>query len=340
MNKVAAISSKADWRGRDMRQTEDWIYRLSSDEIREIDAALKYAKSKGLSGIQVARRDFPLPTFAATIDKITDELANGRGFILIRGFPAQDYSKEDVGTIFWGLGTHIGRPWPQNAQGDVLGDVRDTGRSILDHTVRGYQTRVALPFHTDGSDLVGLLCLRTAKSGGLSSIVSSVACHNELARTRPDLLARHYEPFYYDWRGEQKPGPKPYYTAPTFTLHQGRLFNRYIRGYIDSAQRIAEVPRLTASEREALDALDALTVNEEFRLDMELHVGDMQFINNYVIFHSRTDYVDHDEDDKKRHLKRLWLATDKIGERPAAFQDRGYDMNWWSQTAPKLPAAE
>ena len=108
MNKVAAISSKADWRGRDMRQTEDWIYRISSDEIREIDAALKYAKSKGLSGIQVARRDFPLPTFAATIDKITDELANGRGFILIRGFPAQDYSKEDVGTIFWGLGTHIG----------------------------------------------------------------------------------------------------------------------------------------------------------------------------------------------------------------------------------------
>lgn len=340
MKKVAAVSSKADWRGRDMRQTEDWIYHLSSNEIREIDAALKHAKSKGLSGIQVARQDFPLPTFAATIDKITDELANGRGFILIRGFPAQDYSKEDAGTIFWGLGTHIGRPWPQNAQGDVLGDVRDTGRSILDHTVRGYQTRVALPFHTDGSDLVGLLCLRSAKSGGLSSIVSSVACHNELARTRPDLLARHYEPFYYDWRGEQEPGTKPYYAAPTFTLHQGRLFNRYIRGYIDSAQRIAEVPRLTAFEREALDALDALTVNEEFRLDMELRVGDMQFINNYVTFHSRTDYVDHEEDDKKRHLKRLWLATDKIGERPAAFQDRGYDMNWWSQTAPKLPAAE
>ncbi|HCX69149.1 TauD/TfdA family dioxygenase [Parvibaculum sp.] len=340
MKKVAAVSSKADWRGRDMRQTEDWIYHLSSSEIREIDAALRHAKSKGLSGIQVARQDFPLPTFAATIDKITDELANGRGFILIRGFPAQDYSKEDAGTIFWGLGTHIGRPWPQNAQGDVLGDVRDTGRSILDHTVRGYQTRVALPFHTDGSDLVGLLCLRSAKSGGLSSIVSSVACHNELARTRPDLLARHYEPFYYDWRGEQEPGTKPYYAAPTFTLHQGRLFNRYIRGYIDSAQRIAEVPRLTAFEREALDALDALTVNEEFRLDMELRVGDMQFINNYVTFHSRTDYVDHEEDDKKRHLKRLWLATDKIGERPAAFQDRGYDMNWWSQNAPKLPAVK
>ena len=340
MKKVAAVSSKADWRGRDMRQTEDWIYHLSSSEIREIDAALRHAKSRGLSGIQVARQDFPLPTFAATIDRITDELANGRGFILIRGFPAQDYSKEDAGTIFWGLGTHIGRPWPQNAQGDVLGDVRDTGRSILDHTVRGYQTRVALPFHTDGSDLVGLLCLRSAKSGGLSSIVSSVACHNELARTRPDLLARHYEPFCYDWRGEQEPGTKPYYAAPTFTLHQGRLFNRYIRGYIDSAQRIAEVPRLTAFEREALDALDALTVNEEFRFDMELRVGDMQFINNYVIFHSRTDYVDHDEDDKKRHLKRLWLATDKIGERPAAFQDRGYDMNWWSQNAPKLPAGK
>lgn len=335
MTKIEAIPSKADWRGRDMRQTSDWIYNLSAAEIAELDAALKHAKAKGLSGIQVARKDFPLPTLGATLDKLADELVDGRGFCLIRGFPAANYSKVDAGTVFWGLGTYLGRPWPQNAQGDLLGDVRDTGRSIMDSTVRGYQTRVALPFHTDGSDIVGLLCLRTAKSGGLSSIVSSVACHNELARTRPDLLARHYEPFFYDWRGEQKPGTKPYYTAQTFTRHNGRLFNRYIRGYIDSCQRIAEVPRLTALEREALDALDALTVNEDFRLDMELEVGDMQFVNNYVVFHSRTDYVDHEEEDKKRHLKRLWLATDKIGERPAAFQDRGYAMNWWSENAPK-----
>jgi len=340
MTEIQPVPSKADWRGADMRQTDEWIYRLSDDEIREIDAALRHAKQKGLSGIQVTREDFPLPTLAATLDKLTEELANGRGFLLIRGFPVVDYSKEEAGTIFWGLGTYIGRPWPQNAQGDVLGDVRDTGRSIMDHTVRGYQTDVALPFHSDGSDLVGLLCLRTSKSGGLSSLVSSVACHNEMARKRPDLAARHYEPFYYDWRGEEEPGTKPYYAMPTFTPLKGRLFNRYIRGYIDSAQRIEEVPRLTDHEREALDYLDALTVSDEFRLDMKLEPGDMQFVNNHVLLHSRTEFVDHEEEDKKRHLKRLWLATDKIGDRPAAFKDRGYDMNSWKKDAPAVPAAE
>lgn len=333
MAAVTPIESRADWRASQWRKDDSWIYHLSESELAELDDALDHAKRKGLSGTAITRGDFPLPQLGPALDRLTDDLVNGRGFFLIRGFPALDYSKEDASSVFWGMGTYIGSPWPQNANGDVLGDVRDTGRSILDPTVRGYQTNVRLPFHTDGSDLVGLMCLRTSKSGGLSSIVSSVACHNELARTKPELCERHYEPFAYDWRGEEKPGSKPYYEMPTFTQHDGRLFNRYIRGFIDSAQRFDELPRHSPTDIAALDALDALTVDPDFRLDMELQPGDVQFVNNYVIFHSRTAYEDHDEEDRKRHLKRLWLSTDKYGSRPASFTNRGYDQSWWSQRA-------
>ncbi len=325
------VPSKADWHAKQWQETDEWIYRLSADEVSELVAALDHAKSAGLSGTDVRREDFPLPTLGPVLNDLATELADGRGFFLMRGFPAQDFSKEDASTVFWGVGTYIGNPWPQNASGDVLGDVRDTGRSILDPAVRGYQTKVRLPFHTDGSDLVGLMCLRAGKSGGLSSIVSSVACHNELARTAPDLLERHYHPFFYDWRGEEQPGTNGWYDMPTFTLHHGRLFNRYIRGFIDSAQRFAELPRHTELDKRALDALDALTEDPRFRLDMDLQPGDMQFINNYVIFHSRTAYEDHEEEDKKRHLKRLWLSTDKFGDRPDTFTNRGYDQSWWSK---------
>ncbi|OAO04856.1 hypothetical protein A8B75_06865 [Sphingomonadales bacterium EhC05] len=335
MSVATPIKSKADWRASQWRKDDSWIYHLSESQIAELDAALTHAKGKGLTGIAIKRDDFPLPSLGPVLDELAEELVNGRGFFLIRGFPALDYSKEDASSVFWGMGNYIGSPWPQNARGDVLGDVRDTGRSILDPTVRGYQTNIRLPFHTDGSDLVGLMCLRTSKTGGLSSIVSSVACHNELARSRPELCERHYSPFAYDWRGEEKPGSTPYYEMPTFTRHDGRLFNRYIRGFIDSAQRFEELPRLSATDIKALDALDALTVDPDFRLDMELQPGDVQFVNNYVIFHSRTAYEDYEEEDRKRHLKRLWLSTDKYESRPDSFTNRGYDQSWWSQQAEK-----
>lgn len=333
MQTITQVPSSADWRAADFAQGKDWIDYLTSADLAELDAALQHAKSRGLTGTEVTREDFPLPTLAARLERQLETLINGRGFSLIRGFPARNYSKEDAGTIFWGIGTYLGSPWPQNAQGDLIGDVRDTGRSIMDTDVRGYQTRMHLPFHTDGSDLVGLMCLRTAKEGGISSIVSSVACHNALARTRPDLLARLYEEFYIDWREEQPAGELPYYSMPVFTQHDGRLFNRYVRGYIDSAQRFKELPRLTPLELEALDALDALTVSDEFRLDMDLQPGDMQFVNNYVIFHSCTEYIDHDAQDDKRHLKRLWLATDRLESRPETFAGRGYDRGFQKQQA-------
>ncbi len=297
------------WRGSDLRQRPDeWIHRLSAAELAEIDTARRTAEATGKALLDITRADFPLPTMAPVLEDWADRLDSGRGFLLVRGLPVADWTEEQASLVFWGLGRHLGIPVSQNAAGNLLGHVRDTGRSITDPTVRGYQTRAHLPFHTDGSDVVGLLCLRTARSGGRSSVVSSVAIYNEVVRRRPDLADVFFEPFYIDRRGEHRPDEPPYVPLHISRVEGGRLRTFYIRGYIESAQRHPDVPRLTDRQREFFDVVDSVAHDPEFHLDMNFEVGDVQWVSNSVILHSRTEYVDHDEPDRKRHLLRLWLT--------------------------------
>ena len=175
------------------------------------------------------------------------ELIDGRGVVLLRGLPVERYDKAQASTIYWGVGTHLGQPWPQNAKGHLLGDVTDQGRSPPDPTSRGNELGgVALPFHSDGSDLVGLFCLAAGADGGDSLVANAVTIHNDLVRDDPELAAALYEPLPYDFRGEQAPGARAWYTMPAFTRHGDRLFVRYIRPYIESSKRHADAPRPSA----------------------------------------------------------------------------------------------
>lgn len=256
----------AAWTGAEMRASDEWIHRLSDAEIGELDAALASVKSNRLGLYDVTLEDFPLPTLSPVIDQWVHDLEDGRGFILVKGLPIDRYSEADASTIYWGIGQHMGLPVSQNAAGDLLGHVRDTGRSIADPSVRGYQTRIRLPYHTDGSDVVGLLCFRPAKSGGLSSIVSSTTVFNEVVWRRPDLVELMYEPFFYDRREEQAPGEEPWYQSPIASYVDDKLSIRYIRGFIESAQRFPEVPRLTDRQRELLDLVDSITMDPDVEL--------------------------------------------------------------------------
>jgi len=303
-----AISGPAAWTGAEMRVTDGWVYRLDADAVAELEAARALVKASGLALYDVTREDFPLPTLAPVIDGWVRDLEDGRGFFLVKGLPIHRYSEDDASIIYWGIGRHLGLPVSQNAAGDLLGHVRDTGRSIADPSVRGYQTRIRLPYHTDGSDVVGLLCFRPAKSGGLSSIVSSTTVYNEVLLRRPDLVELMYEPFYYDRREEQGPGEDPWYPSAIACYVDRKLSVRYIRGFIESAQRFKELPRLTARQRELLDLIDTIANDPDVELRMDFEPGDMQFVNNYVILHSRTDYDDFEEPEQKRHLLRLWLT--------------------------------
>ena len=314
------IDGPSAWIGAELRDSDAWVYRLAEAELRELHEAMRATRERPM--LEIDRDSFVLPTLGPVLAGILDTLLNGRGFVLIRGIPVREYPIEEAARIYWGLGAHLGKPLSQNAKGHLLGHVRDLGLDLQDPSVRVYQTLERQTFHTDSCDIVGLLCLQKAKSGGLSSLTSSISVYNEMVRRRPDLAALLFEPFATDRRGEVPEGMAPYFMLPVFNEYQGYLSTIYARRYIESAQRFPEVLRLTEAQREALDLFDALAEDSTLRLDMAFEPGDMQFLHNHTILHDRTAYEDWPEPERKRHLLRLWLCPPNARPLPPAYAQR------------------
>ncbi|WP_166459501.1 TauD/TfdA family dioxygenase [Amycolatopsis pithecellobii] len=248
------------------------------------------------------------------------ELEHGRGFFLIRGLPVDRWSEERATQAFRLLGSRLGRPVSQNAAGELIGHVRDTGADFAEPTVRGYATNDRLYYHTDHSDSVGLLCLRPARAGGPSTLASAVTVHNELVRRRPDLVALLHESYAFDYRGEQPPGSTiPYYESPVYTTYGGRLSAYISQPLIDKAQRFDGVQPLSAAAEEALELMQQIAAEDGVRLDMDFAPGDIQFLSNYSVLHSRTAFEDFPEPERRRHLLRLWLRLPDSRALPERF---------------------
>lgn len=330
-------STDAAWTAQTLKQDSRWIIYLDDRDVQEINAALAYAKTVQAAVPAMTKHDFPLDRLLPKLEHMLKELETGLGVVLLRGLPIERYSKIDAGLILWGIGRHMGRAVAQNAYGDVLGHVFDLGKDPhTDASARGYQSNHQLAFHSDSCDVVTLMCLRTAKTGGASRIVSSRAIHDRMQVDHPEQLNLLYEGFYNDARNEQAPGDPPYYIIPIYEQHAGRIFCRYVRRFIESAQRFAEVPRLTSRQIEALQTFDSLQTDPAYRFDMNLEPGDMQFLNNYVVLHSRTGYEDHEDVDHKRHLLRLWLFTPGLTDVPESFQRRYRFSEQWLRN-PRAP---
>jgi hypothetical protein len=314
------LETGCEWRAEDVQDSERWTERLSDAELRELDDAIAYARTRSRDFLQINKDDFPLPTLASRLQGIERELMDGRGFVLIRGLPRERYDNDAMCLAYWGIGAHLGKPWPQNHHGHLLGDVTDQGKSPEEPTSRGNEMgQIGLDYHCDGSDLVGLLCLRSPVSGGQSGIANSVALHNDLVRFDPTLAAELYQPQPYDSRGEQKQGAKGWYTMPVFTRWADRLFVRLIGYYILASQRQPDAPRLTEKAVTALKWMRAEAQSGRYSVLMDFKPGDMQFINNYHVLHGRTPYVDDRASGAIRHLKRLWLETEVLTDRPEHF---------------------
>jgi len=310
------------WYGPDMAARTDWIETLSPADIAEIEAATRLASARQPDIARLTREDFPLPKLAPRLARILHDVLHGRGFALLRGLPVDRLSIRESATAYFGLGTYFGRARSQNAKGHVLGHVKDMGLSSKDPNVRIYQTNERQTYHTDSCDIVGLLCLKTARRGGLSTLVSSATIFNEMRRRRPDLLQFLLEPVATDRRGEVPAGMKPYFEIPVFNWHAGMLSAIYQRQYIDSAQRFAEAPRLSDGHVEALDMFDDLANDPKLNLHMEFRPGDVQLVHNHVLLHDRTGFEDWEEPERRRHLLRLWLAAPGARPLPAAFAQR------------------
>lgn len=303
------VKSPADWRGPDMAARQNkWLFELTPDHIAEIKSAAEDLMSRGVSMADVTRDMFNLPTLAPEISKWRSEISRGRGFVVVRGLPVAEWGDAFSAYAYWGIGHHLGHPGAQNPQNELLGHVVDYGEEIDNPVVRRYRTTGNIDFHCDAADAVGLLCLRPARSGGQSRIVSSVAVYNEARRRAPEMTARLFEPFCLDRRDEQPEGQPGYIPIPPCRWSEaGGLKTFYHSEYFRSAARHPEI-EIDTPAAQLLDMYDEICASPEFQLDMWLEPGDMQFISNHTILHARTRYQDHADPAMKRHLLRLWLS--------------------------------
>ena len=297
------------WTAADVTDATRWRCRLSESERAALVEASQRAVAVGRTVSTLEPEDFDLPELRSKVAHWTKVIDRGQGFVLLHGFPIDLLTSEATELAYVGLGLQLGTPVGQDADATLLGHIRDEGVARSDPSVRLYRTNQRQDFHTDGADIVGLLCLEKAKSGGESRIASSHAVYNEILRRRPDLTEVLYEPFPWDRNDEQSAGEDPYFMLPVFNDVTGtpRIF--FIGWYIRDSQRHPQAPRLTAPQLEALALIESIANDPAFHLEMEFEPGDIQLISNAKILHSREAFEDFPEPDRRRHLLRLWLTA-------------------------------
>ena len=311
------------WLGSELQKKPDlWESHLSLKFISDIEQAANYFLSLDIDLSEINRDSFPLKVFDEYLSELALKLLDGIGFEVIKGLPVKHYSPEMIATIFFGIGAHLGDARSQNADGHLLGHVRDIGANSNDQNTRIYQTSQRQTFHTDSADVVGLICINDAKKGGDSLLVSAVTIFNHMVELRPDLIEYLFDPIATDRRGEVPPGELPYLTIPPLSLEDNLLTVFYQRQYIDSAQRFDDAMKLSKRHVEALDLFDTLANDPALHLSMRLRPGDMQFVYNHAFLHDRTGFVDWAEPNKKRHLLRLWLSMPNDRKLPESFKQR------------------
>jgi len=314
---ASVFDSPADWRGAQL-SSKDWVRPLAPGQVAEIDTALRRFERGGRSLAHMRPEDFPIPEFARDLAAMRAELQFGPGLQMYRGFPVRDYSKQQLRTIYWGIGLHIGSPLTQSRHGDVIGDVRQIGTGMHEFAGRAYTSNEELHFHCDPCDVVGLFALRVARRGGLTKVASIVAIHNEMARSAPDLLDELYQPCVYSWRNNQLPGTAPDYEHPVFAIVDGRFVSKYSPSYIEWGYKMRGI-EMPPAKKAALDMINRLANDPAFHLEKHFEPGDLQFVNNLTMLHARTEFEDFDELEERRHLLRLWLAVPDSARMPESF---------------------
>jgi TfdA family taurine catabolism dioxygenase TauD len=289
------IAGPMVWHGRELAGSTDWIRRLSAGAVDEIDAALRGVQARGLEWRDIRKKDFPLPGVSAELAQLNRDLEWGRGLVLVRGLPVARYSDEELRAIWLAV--------PKSEGVTSRAKARSSG---------------PLRWHTDRCDVVGLLCVRGARRGGTSRVVSVPAVSNAILERRPDLHALLCADYYRTRQGEEAGGEASIYAMPIFAMREGKFTTQYSRTFVEAAQKIATIPRMTPAQNEALDLLT--TVCDELGYEMELEPGDIQLLNNHVVYHGRTAYEDAPEPGRDRLLLRLWLAPPNSRPLPEGFE--------------------
>ncbi len=319
------VSAPWVWSSSDIAASDDWIYRLSPAAVAEIDRAVADIKRRGLAFEEVTREDFPLPLLEADCAAMRRDLDSGRGFCLIKGVPVAGYDDETLSLIHWGIGAHIGLGVSQSYRGDKIGHVTDMTHT--GDTRRAYRSPGGLIMHIDPVDVVGLFCLRKARAGGESLIASSMAIYNTILAERPDLLEVLKTGYRYHHAEIEGTGGKQTsdHKVPVFGMCDGRTICKYVpfsisRGITDG------VVTHTPEEAEAFACIEEVSGRPYIVYEMDLEVGDIQYLNNRLVLHGRREYEDFEKLEEKRHMLRLWLEMEDWPDLPQAMISRqSYD---------------
>ncbi|EER23954.1 hypothetical protein CPC735_053240 [Coccidioides posadasii C735 delta SOWgp] len=310
------ITGPTAWKAEDYKDCpEKWTHWFTEEEIAELSHAADSFIAAGIPLTGITKALFPLPTFSAFLNNLKDDLLDGKGFILFKGLPVQEWGNHKSAVAYMGIGTYLGYFVSQNGRGHVLGHVKDLGEdSGKIDKVRIYRTNARQFFHTDDGDVVGLLCIAKALEGGESDLISSHHVYNVLAKERPDVLETLTQPIWYvDRKGETSVGQEEYIRASVMYVEnggQGRVYTKWDPYYVRSLTRFSDegiIPPLSPAQLEAMDVLEETCLR--LSLHMILDVGDIQFLANSHVLHARTAYKDYPPPAPRRHLMRLWLAT-------------------------------
>ena len=320
---IRPFDHPAVWKATDFASKNDYAIDLTARQLDALESETARLKKAGARHEEVTAESFPLAAIREDVAAWRNEIVNGRGLLMLRGFPIDRMDIDDLRLMFLGLGTHFGRPTSQSAMGDLVGDVINIGGD--DRNERAYRSRRELQLHTDRCDHIGMLCIRPAMAGGVSGHASALAIHNEMLSMRPDLLAYLYRGYFHHRFGEQAPG-EPLVTReriPVFSVTDGVPSVILIRGYIELAAQEGHV-KLSDAETEALDLFEEIANRPEFRLDMVLEPGEATFINNCCVLHTRTAFEDSPNPARARLLLRLWLREDGRPSASGVVLHKGY----------------
>jgi hypothetical protein len=308
---LAPITGPSAWRGDELSRTSEWIYLLSDAERTELEVVGRAFVADDPDLRTVTAASYPLPANAQHLAECARQLDRGRGFILVRGLRAQEYGDVLCSAIFYLLGLHLGEPMRQNAIGDLLDHVVATSDKTMDDpSALSARVRDRLQFHSDSSDVVALMCLRGAREGGASCLVSGSTIYNTILERRPDLAPLLFQPWHWDWRRQDPNAAADTYTSPICSDVDG-IFSSYAgSSMIISAQEYPGIEALTPDQLEVLALYEEISQEPGLAIDMDFQPGDIQWLLNYAALHSRTSFEDWPERERRRHLLRLWLKRE------------------------------
>ncbi|MBM3584221.1 MAG: TauD/TfdA family dioxygenase [Alphaproteobacteria bacterium] len=331
------VNHPSAWKASDFTSPSDYVRPFTPRHLAAFDEALAVIHRDGRSLYQVDRQHFAVPALAEEIAGIRQEIVDGRGFVMYRGFPVDRYTQADIEMIFWGFGLHLGIAQSQSVLGERLGHIVDM--TATDPHARAYRNKMELTLHTDLCDAIGMFSLRKAPKGGMSLLASALAVYNEILEKHPEDLDVVFRGAPYHRMGEEMPGESSItpHDVPALSYCDSKISCRYVRELLDAGADMAGRP-LTTFEKAAFDFFDATASRTDMCLRYVMEPGDMMFYSNWTVLHGRTAFENGPRHDQKRHILRLWL--DMPGSRPVVPETAIFGVSGVGYQEGKTPSVD